>query len=79
MEEGMPEHEENELLRAERFNDIGMTLKEFLEEDEFCRDNNLPEGKGCSECEGEEREYCADELRHAQEHVILIFPNLRGK
>jgi len=48
MEEGMPEHEENELLRAERFNDIGMTLKEFLEEDEYCRDNNLPEGKGCS-------------------------------
>ena len=77
MEEGIPQHEEIELLRAERFNDNQMSLKEFVEEYEYCKGYNTPEGEGCSNCKGNKREYCADELIHAGEWVNLQFLNLR--
>jgi hypothetical protein len=42
-----------------------MKLNEFIEQLKYCRENNIPEGKGCSECPSEEKEdlnMCADNL-----------------
>lgn len=40
-----------------------MLLGEFLEQDRYCRENNIPEGKGCDNCPAIDKEYCADALR----------------
>ncbi|UTB32756.1 MAG: hypothetical protein NKF70_00260 [Methanobacterium sp. ERen5] len=37
-----------------------MNLKTFVEQHEFCRENNTPEGCGCKGCSGEDYEDCAD-------------------
>jgi len=42
---------------------IKMRYREFIEQDEYCRANNTPEGKGCKGCPAENEEHCADELR----------------
>jgi len=39
-----------------------MKYREFIEQDNYCKTNNIPEGKGCSGCPGE-NQHCADELR----------------
>lgn len=40
-----------------------MKYREFIEQDEYCRANNNPEGKGCAGCSAENDKHCADELR----------------
>jgi len=39
-----------------------MTLKEFSEQDKYCREQNTPEGKGCDACPAKDRKHCADAL-----------------
>jgi len=38
-----------------------MKYKEFVEQDEYCKAENTPEGKGCDDCPA--KDHCADELR----------------
>jgi hypothetical protein len=39
-----------------------MPLQEFIEQDRFCRKNNVEEGCGCKGCPGENDNRCADWL-----------------
>ncbi len=41
-----------------------MRLKEFQEQDKYCREHNVPEGAGCDECPAQDKKYCADTLRN---------------
>lgn len=40
-----------------------MSFEEFKEQDKYCRENNTPEGCGCTGCPGE-HEICADNVRN---------------
>lgn len=40
-----------------------MSLEEFWKEDEYCQENNTPEGTGCDSCPGRDR-ICADNIRN---------------
>jgi len=40
-----------------------MKNREFEEQDEYCKEHNTPEGKGCDECPAEDKNLCADRLR----------------
>lgn len=40
-----------------------MSFEEFKEQDKYCRENNTPEGPGCTECPGEHG-VCADNIRN---------------
>lgn len=40
-----------------------MSLKDFKEQEEYCRKNNTPEGCGCNGCPGEDT-VCADNIRN---------------
>jgi len=40
-----------------------MSFEEFKEQDKYCRENNTPEGCGCTGCPGE-HEICADNIRN---------------
>jgi hypothetical protein len=50
-----------------------MTLKEFLEQDEYCKENNHPEGCGCCGCPGEGLDFCADALTNVMDDVKLEY------
>lgn len=39
-----------------------MSLEEFMEQDRYCKENNIPEGPGCTGCPGEHG-VCADNIR----------------
>lgn len=41
-----------------------MTLSEFKKQDDYCRENNTPKGKGCDGCPAKDKEHCADALRN---------------
>jgi hypothetical protein len=47
-----------------------MNLHEFLEQDEYCFEQNTPEGLGCSMCSGSKTEYCADRLRNTAGKLV---------
>lgn len=38
-----------------------MSFEEFKKQDEYCRENNTPEGLGCEGCSGKEG-VCADNI-----------------
>lgn len=40
-----------------------MSKEEFERQDKYCRENNTPEGLGCSKCPGKDMDKCADEIR----------------
>lgn len=40
-----------------------MKICEFIEQDDYCRKNNTPEGPGCTGCPGEHDKVCADKIR----------------
>jgi hypothetical protein len=41
-----------------------MRIEEFLDQDNWCKKNNIPEGVGCLGCPGENKSYCADMIRN---------------
>ncbi len=41
-----------------------MKLKEFEEQDKYCKEHNTPEGAGCHKCPAKDKLYCADALRN---------------
>lgn len=47
-----------------------MTLTEFREQDNYCREHNTPEGKGCDGCPAIDKEHCADSLRNLYGRVL---------
>ena len=40
-----------------------MSLEDFEEQEKFCMENNVPDGRGCSGCPGE-NSVCADNIRN---------------
>lgn len=40
-----------------------ISFEEFLEQEEYCKKNNIPEGCGCVGCKGE-NSVCADNIRN---------------
>ena len=40
-----------------------MKMIEFIEQDEYCKVNNVPEGIGCDGCPAKDKNMCADRLR----------------
>ncbi len=40
-----------------------MDLKEFKQQEKYCKENNTPEGCGCKGCPGENT-VCADNIRN---------------
>jgi len=40
-----------------------MKEKEFKEQDDYCRINNVPGGEGCDNCPAKDKNMCADRLR----------------
>lgn len=47
-----------------------MTLQQFVEQDKYCRENNTPEGSGCTNCPAQDKEHCADALRNLAGKLI---------
>jgi len=41
-----------------------MRLSEFLEQDRYCKEHNIPAGAGCDGCPAIDKEHCADALRN---------------
>ena len=41
-----------------------MKLREFEKQDTYCKENNIPEGRGCNGCPALDKEHCADALRN---------------
>lgn len=46
-----------------------MSYEEFKEQEKFCRENNLPDGPGCTGCPGE-NSICADNIRNILGKII---------
>lgn len=41
-----------------------MKYTEFIKQDKYCREHNIPEGKGCDNCPTSDKPHCADALRN---------------
>ena len=41
-----------------------MKLQEFEDQDTYCRESNIPGGRGCDGCPALDKEHCADALRN---------------
>jgi len=51
-----------------------MKLWEFLEQDNYCREHNIPSDTGCDDCPADS-EYCADALRNLCARFIASINN----
>lgn len=47
-----------------------MKYKEFMLQDEYCKENNIPEGAGCANCPAKDQEHCADALRNLASRLV---------
>ena len=47
-----------------------MTLEEFIEQDIYCREHNIPTGAGCDSCPAKDKLHCADALRNLAGKLI---------